>query len=173
MVKLIGVTHGLTLTSFFLHSERANLYPSIGIIKYLSNLPKKSRIGIEWLSENDWNEVNNIMREKTGGYFETSSYWDNLINTIKSIGHEIIFLEDKTLIKRIIDAQKELQKVNQHELFREENESSNEYNLKLINHNEEIHKADINYRKIHEIERDKSILERILENNLDVGIVGV
>lgn len=173
MVKLVGVTHGLSLTSFFGYSKDVDLYPSCGIIDYISNLPKKSKIGIEWLSKNDWNEVNYIMREKTGGYFKTSSYWDSLIEKIELIGHEMVFLEDKDLIKKIIDAQKELQKANQHELFREEDESSKEYSLKLINHNEEIHKADINCRKIHEIERDNSILKKSLENNLDLAIVGV
>lgn len=173
MVKLIGITHELNLTSFLGYSEVVDLFPSSGLNNYISRLPAKSRIGIEWLTENDWREINEIMSEETGGHFKASSYWDNLIDTVQSMEHEIIFLEDKNLIRKIIDAQKGLQKVNQHELFIEENESSSDYNLKLINHNEEINNANINYRKIHEIERDKSILNKILENNLDLAIVGV
>lgn len=171
MVKLIGVVHGLTLRNIFGNLKHLNLHPSERIINYIQNLHKNSRIGIESLSYEEFKEVSNEINNRNMVFIERDSYWEDIINIIRENGHQLFYLEEKAQWIKIIDAKRELGSKLQEELIREENESYESYNLRSIKLNEEVDKLKINYRKIHEIDRD-IILRKNALNDLELAIVG-
>jgi len=99
MIKLYGVVHGCSLITIFDSIEHAlRLTPSEEFIEDLKTLPKGSRIGIEYLSQEDWSEIQSYIDELADNegvnsfYYESSSsYWDNIINNCKKFGHEVVF----------------------------------------------------------------------------------
>ena len=107
MVKLIGVTHGVTLIDIF-GSEKIHFHPSEGIINYIQSLTKNSRIGIESMPETEFDYLNELMYKATRRPFEKEMYWENLAYVITENNHELIYLEQKGPWIKIIDKQTEI-----------------------------------------------------------------
>ena len=182
-VNLVGVVHCADQTDIFGRKKPVPLSPSDGFIDFLAELPS-SRIGIEWLKEGDWEEVNNHLSDtliKEGlppdsVYYPSAhnNYWNSILNRCNGV-HELFLLESKELWFKQNLASIEIakKKFELADLCQKGGESDFDYNVRLCNINDGIFRAQLFSRKILEIDRDGVLLKAINKNNLDLAIVGM
>ena len=90
MIRLFGVVHGGHVANFFEGIDREiDLKPTSELKEKLIQLPRDTKVGIEWLAEDDWKQVivnfRNLCLENclTGGYSVGDSYWEQIIKICK------------------------------------------------------------------------------------------
>jgi len=183
-VKLLGVCHGGHYIDF-LGMERGEIFvnPHPSLIAQLKSLPQGSRVGIETLSLEDMpvvvEEFDRVISENNlSGSFPSKScefYWSRVERNLKTLNLEPVFLERP---KEWFDYANVLVKIANQErlrgegLFLEEGESKFHYHWKLLKFNEADHALNLERRRIHEIERDNALLEKIAGERLDACVVG-
>ena len=188
MVKLIGVHHGGYEISLVTGRGEFPVRPSEELLKWLSGFPTGTRIGLESLTFGNFEEVKVDLarrslsmlndedeREYVTGYgSETERYWDFLRDFCMARGMNVVFLESKEAYFRCnqISIALQKQKARLRKLFKEEGESEIDYLKKLLNLNDDRYVAEINFREVHEIDREREILKAITETNVDVAILG-
>ncbi|MDO8460210.1 MAG: hypothetical protein Q7S74_03820 [Nanoarchaeota archaeon] len=194
MVYLYGVTHGGQWIDFLSgRSGEIDIIPTKEMIEDLSRFPKGTKIGLEALSKKDWGDVNLdlFMRpfdppeprfedDKIAmrPYYEDNNqaYWKNLEEICLNFGFEVVFLENKNIWLRYNESvikMVENEATRRNLLCKEEGESDEDYARKLIRFNSERYKENILSRKIHEIERDDSLLGAIKSSKVDISINGI
>ncbi len=183
MVRLYGVHHAVNISYGFLipKSRKLPVTPSSEFLTDLDSLPRRSRIGLECFDDQDWQDIKKHL-ELRGveadfwgfPHYDDNDrlYWGSIVEFLRKNGHEPVFLEDKETWKRYNEATIELGKCKEEELFHEDGESDYHYHGKLCRYNERYHKAEIYWRKIHEIDRDIKLLEAIKSNGVKAVIVG-
>lgn len=192
MVELYGIVHGCSNRSLDVDvvggraafvTEQVSLRPSTGFLREISEFPKGSMVGVEWLPENRWAELSDYLRtlaEREGipGMVNVKTdlpYWGRVMDACREAGHELVFLDDAEIYKRYYEATirfaKEHAKFD--DLCMEEGESDLDYTLKLLRMHEAEHRADIVRRRIHEIERDNALLQAIKSADVSHAIVGL
>jgi len=180
MVRLYGITHGASIDSFF-SSTPVYINPAIELLDDLAELPKGSKIGIEWFEESGWQEVQDDLAKRSFDaglhdipFFDglASYYWGILTSKLQRLGLQPVFLEDKFIWSRYNQAVVNLVNSNKEELFHE-SKSDRDYHIKLCEYNEARLELLLKSRKIHEIERDDALLSAIASGRLDAAIVGV
>lgn len=181
MIRLFGAIHGMSQRDLFGNTREIDLQPSYGFIEELRQFPIGTRVGIEWFSDTDWDEVKRVGMEaanesSTTLYFPKNSYWRQVIGACLGSGHEIVYLEDKEVWFRYLRAFVALARVKAkyQELYHDrDEESERDYHRKLITLNDEVHRAETETNRIHLIERDTSMLRRIASANLDTAAAGI
>lgn len=171
MVKLVGVSHNHVYLQGGRTRDGKRLTPSNKFLRYLNELPAKSRIGIEWLPDEDWEDLEQRIRE-IGGDFSPGDYWGTLKEEIESKGHEVVYLEEKKPWIDIIEAQRLVAEAQRADIEHEESRPEFELYKKQIEHEEAIFWASINYRELHERARDVILKRKTLESDLELAIVG-
>lgn len=181
MVKLLGIIHGVYGKNIFGgRVEDYNLGLDPVFLTEMENLPENARIGIEGFNEADWKELGDYTGEaclKNGFGMHALSFggldgWNPIINLLRSQGREIIFLENKQVYKKYIDALIKQLKWREKEIYQESKESNFDYNVKHSKHFSKLYKLEILARKIHEIDRDTAMLKAIKDLGIDVALVG-
>lgn len=179
MVKLYGITHGASINSLFF-STPINISPAPELLEDLAELPKRSRVGIEWFGETGWQEVQDHLTRRSfaaglegAPFFDdpASHYWGIIINELQRHCLQPVFLENKEVWLKYNQAVVDLAKERQNQLFHE-GESDRDYHEKLCRHNEARKKRVLATRRIHEIERDEVLLSAVSSGTLDAAIVG-
>lgn len=181
-MRLYGVVHGGYTRDFLGRMTKLHLIPTTSLFDELDQLPKGKRIGIENLSQEEFDEINSFS-EREGieqdfyGDFNilTDEYWDDLERICKNIGHEVILIDSKQLwlehCKATIKFGKEREKYD--DLCQEEGESEKDYHKKRVRLNEEIYNLERIAEKIKCIDREDALLQRILKDGLDVVVAGI
>ncbi len=188
MVILYGVTHSLTEEKLFgLFLRTIAVEPSAEFLGHLSRYPRGTKVGIEWLPEEEWEEVNrDLVRRYLDSitplaiglpYYEReiTDYWKKIKDFCQQKEYEIVHLEDKETFRRLNEAQISLARqrtIYGHFPRREEAEDL-EYYREMLECQEAYHRAEIIAKKIHQLERDGKLLEGIKANAVDVAIVGI
>ena len=179
MVHLYGVTHGASMDSFF-SSFPLFIRPAPEFLRDLATLPQGSRVGIEWFGGNDWEEVQDDLRQRVAAArieesprFDrsTADYWDIVLQTLHRFSLEPFFLEDKTLWLQYNQAL--VDSFVEQDIFKTKRESLIAYRIKLCRSNEQKRKKALAVRKIHELERDEMLLSAIGRSDLHAAIVGI
>lgn len=181
MIKLFGVVHGGYTRDILLQKREIELGPTLGLELKLRQLSPNSRVGIEYLSPEDRQKVEDHLREHclTNGlsvsYQPSNWYFERVAQICTSFEHEVVWLEDKDNWFRynlaIIEAGKIRGKY--YELDYEEGESDRDYHKKLVSLNEELYRAKIHSDRIHLIDRDEAILRNIVSKGCDVVVAGI
>ena len=189
MVELVGVTHGAWINNFII-STNVPLQPSFAFLSYLEKFPRGTRVGIESLSKDDFRLVREDQSKKnyeinfkyernyTKKYNrENEYYWDVLTSHLKKSGLDFIYLENIDtwfeINSAIVNDSMIRSKVFNEILFKEDGESEINYTKKLLTCNEMIHKAEIDYKKLHQQKRDNELLEEIARKEPNIAIVGL
>lgn len=193
MVHLYGMVHGGCVTSI-LGSRDFEVFPTQELMfDLLNKFQIGTRIGIEDLSKQDWADVawhlSNLPfsppeprfkddEPQARPYYKLSDhdYWGTLEELCSGLGFEVVFLEDKATwfkYNRSIVKRAENAAVRKNLLVQEEGESKDHYDRKRISFNLEKYKEDILIRKIHEIERDDKVLEKIKSSGVEAALVGI
>jgi hypothetical protein len=190
MVHLIGVVHEAALNhSLWGPLENIEVKPSKDLICYLSKFKEKTKVGLEHLSEYEFSEISldlalknyELMKNRPFKYhpeysFRTAKYFESLKSICENLGFEVFFLEKKETWlrynKALVRNARVRAAIYEDILFHSEEESDEEYSKKLYRCNDLIEKSETKLRKIHEIERDKELLDSISKQNLDLVIVG-
>lgn len=195
MVYLYGVVHGGEWKEFFGRSGEMRIYPSRELFEDLKKFPRGTKVGIENLSAQDWKEVRSHLAtlpfnppapivyeedrwpaERPVYSLSGEAYWKELIDMCSALGFETVFLEKKdawlkyneAIIKHVENEE------NRHNLlFFEKGESDEHYDRKRIGFNSNRHKEKILIRKIHEIERENQILDKIKSCGANLAFVGL
>ncbi|GEM_PF-2332430 len=179
MVRLYGIVHGASIQSLFF-SRPINIAPAPELLNDLAELPKGSRVGLEWFEGDDWHDVQEDLARKSfdaglqeAPFFDdpASHYWGILVDELQRHFLQPVFLENKDVWLKYNLAVVDLVKGSQSGLFHED-EDFREYNVKLCKYNEAKRKRILTSRRIHEIERDDALLSAVSSGNLDATIVG-
>ncbi len=194
MARLYGVMHGGWLCDIFSgHTSNLRIRPTEELLESLAQLPRGSNMGIESLSHEDKEEVNNHLSSlpfnppeprfsddypQVRPYYneESTEYWKVLEERCKHRGLNVVYLEDKNLWFTYNKATIRVaeNKAKWRNLFvKEWNESQEAYDMKRIRMNHERHCHEIRARKIHEIERDNALLRNIHNAHLHAVVVGL
>src|SRR3989344_2197239 len=178
MVQLIGVMHALIKRNFFGGCERLPVYPTDGLINKINEFPDKSRVGIEWFKHEDFKDIcDDLSRlcEESAldyvGFQSDEAYWVALRVRLKS-SLEIVFLEEKDLWLRINKAVIEEARKRGTDQQRRKDESVLAHRKRITTQDYDAHMAYIDYKRLHEIERDDKFLE-VIKSGLDVVISGI
>ena len=181
MVQLYGVAHHASAWSIA-GTWQVPISPAKEILFELGELPKGIKVGLEWFKEDELQKIVSDLKERCSdarlkeyAYYSTEQdlYWDVLIERCLRLGHEIIFLEDTPTWLDYNQAVVEKAIAYQERLYYEEQDTALTYHVKLCNHNEKDYRTELICRKVHEINREKRLLENIASNDLDVAIVGI
>ncbi len=182
MVHLIGVHHARRNLLFGiseLSCGEFRLIPSDEFLAYLSDFPNRTKIGLETFSDNDFQTVRNHLWSLApdGRYpLEHQQYWKVMFHVCERFEFPFECLEDKELWYKYNEAAVKVARLNEtiHEkvLFMEEGESDFHYSVKLARCNEARNKSQLKVRKIHELKRDRRLLERIAETGVEVVVCG-
>ena len=179
MVHLYGVTHeGQWITFFQGYAGRMIISPTEKLISDLSKFPRGTKVGLECMCKQDWEEVEahlfklpfnppeprfDDQEYASRPYYEKehNDYWVQLGRVCSNLGFEVIFLENKNVWfeynKTMVRfAENEAKRRNL--LVVEKGESDEHYDRKRIGFNVERYKEMIFVRKIHEIEDRKSVV---------------
>jgi hypothetical protein len=181
MIRLFGAMHGGYTTDILLQRREIELEPTLDLERRLKELPPNSRVGIENLSPENWQEVKEHLRELCltnglgGGYQSLNRYWEKVAQICNLSDHEVVWLEDKDNWIRYNHALVEAGKVRRKydELFHEKGESDRDYFRKLLSLNEELHRAQIQSDRIHLLDRDETILRNIASMGCDAVVAGI
>lgn len=194
MVYLYGIVHGGGITDLlFGHTRNIRVRPTQELIADLAKLPKGTKIGIENLSGADWKKVYDHLRhlpfnppeprfiedsidEKPFYDEDSASYWRVLEEECRRLGLNVVYIEDKEIWFRHNESIIKLAENNakrRNLLVKERRESEEDYDKKRISLNHERHQDVTLTRKIHEIDRDNSLLKKIRDCGLSVVIVGL
>ena len=169
------------MTDMFLQNHELEVMPSHEMVQTLRQLPAKSVVGIESLTEPNWNEVKADLEGAMqanglrGGYRSTNHFWYRLADIVMSEGHEVSWLEDKALWFKYHHAtvQLSLRGVKPSNLRQEDGESDEEHHRRFVGWREEVYRAKIAADKIHLLERDNAILRNIADSGAEVVIAGL
>ncbi|MBU0760700.1 MAG: hypothetical protein KJ600_00815 [Nanoarchaeota archaeon] len=194
MVHLVGVHHGMHVQSLGFRTSNHPTTSSRGFQLTLLRLPKGTRVGIEALQPEDWEEVKEDLEEIAWDNYEALSgeagidyrpsysdepnqYWEDLASMCQRISLKPVFLEDKATWLRynraVIRAQLLAARIHKRILFHPKGESESDYHRKLCRCNEAQHKAELRARKIHEIDRDNKLLEAMAREGVPIAAVGL
>jgi hypothetical protein len=189
MFYLYGILHGGTINSLAGYRGNIKIAPSLDFIEDLLRIPKGTKVGLESMKESDWDEVKfhlitlpfnppKSCEEDLRPYYTQShpTYWDILAKVCLDFDLEVVFLEDKKIwfgYNKMIVKNQENELRRKNKLFHKNGESEEHYDRKRIGFNTEKFKEDIYARKMHEIDRDNSLLKRIKSEGVDVAVVGV
>jgi hypothetical protein len=179
--RLYGVVHGYHTHDIFSSRRDYDIIPSRELQKELSQLPKGTRIGIEWFTDEDLKEVRDHFRKLTienelgGTSFHSETYWDGVVDLCQGLGHEVVFLEDTEPWKKYnqLVVENMVRELNRGELYSDSSETEREYHLKLINWNEEDWRWSTLIEQVHFLDRDAVLVENIEEQGLEVTICGL
>lgn len=182
MIRLFGVVHGGEVFDFLYGSRPITVHPTHGLRTCIEGLPKGSKVGIEYLGKDDWKEVkehlSDLCWEEAGceaGYAYGGMYWDLLESCCKNAGHEVVWLENKDVWFKYNEATVEFAKVRKKydDLYHEKGESDRDYHKKLVELNEERHRAIVGRDKVHLLDRDEAILQNISSSGVEVVVAGL
>ena len=179
MVILYGLTHGARAVGIFGGSQEIPILPSREFLGHLGKFPAGTKVGLEWWLEQEHQEVKEHLAELlvTANLSEFASYseyarwyWKEIIDVCKHKKYNLLFLEDKNIFFRCHEAIIEFQK--QEARLKQERESNrdNPSLEKTLLEQETRYHLYLQARKIHELERDDSLLKKIAP--VDVAIVG-
>jgi hypothetical protein len=179
MVKLYGVLSGGDLQDpFGIRRGCFSSEPSEELLNDLESLPKGTRVGIEWFTEEDNDFVKSYPAELCRKHKvdfewakESSGYWDQMIDFLAEMGHEVVFLENRDIWSRYLDQFALHAKAKQKKFVRRKNESRERYHRKLCNYNFRGYSTEKRAQYIHQIERDESLLKAIIDSDVGVAIV--
>ncbi len=193
MVNLVGVHHaGFNV---FLGEFKMNdfaVYPSENLLRILLRSPKETKIGLESLSEKDWKEVKEDLKNQVGENYDSlklddginyipsfsdvfDEYWNSLKVYLNKMDLDVVFLDNKELFLRYNELTIKKAKLEveiKKKLFQRKGESDFEYSKKLYGFNEERYNLEIKERKVHELERDTKLLEKIKSSRVNIAVVG-
>ncbi len=187
MTKIVGVTHGAS----DLFSGNLSLSPSKEFLRYLSQFPKGTKVGLETLSEDDWDYVREDIFNRGSDNYEILSnserdpphfslsddfYWNSLRNFCVGRDFKVVYLEDRNIWieynKSVIKSALLNARIHDKVLFHNNGESDLHYSRKLVRCNESNNRLSLKSEKIHKIDRDKEILDAIRKSGVDLAIVG-
>ncbi len=194
MVYLYGVIHGGRWNDFLTGSNgEIEIFPTAELITDLSRFPRGTRVGLESMSKEDWEDVRAHIvalpfnppeprfedrRFVPQPFYREGAfgYWDKLVDVCTGSGFDVVFLDDKNLWfkynKAIVQiAENEVRRSNL--LVKEKGESDEYYDRKRIGFNLDRCKEEISARRIHEIDRDTQLLQAIKSLKVDVAFVGL
>ena len=180
MATLLGVEHNL-----FMYED--NYFKSV--IKDLLNRShkKNGKIGIEFMPLEDWEEVKKDLERKTIdlktvhspdiNFYDfrlrydkkTEEFWRTTLNLAKEIENKIVFLDDKQDFFEYNSIQ-----VNILNLLMEKQEKTNfNDDLDYWNFAKNWWESRLSLEEFHKKKRNRNLLEKIEENNIDLAIVGI
>ena len=179
MVRLYGVMHGSQVQDILGRVTPIYNTPHPQLLKELVSLPKDSVVGIEDMPTEDWTEVEQDLDTKAINewllnapkYFTNHlSYWQPIVQCCQGASLEVVYLETKELWFTISDAL-----LDQARLTERASESTDErtYYREMCRKNDALFVAESKFRKIHELDRDKALLETVAQKSLDAVIVGI
>lgn len=179
MIRLFGAVHGGYTIDTLLQRREIELVPTSQLENRLRQLSPNSRVGIENLSPEDWQEVKSHLiahsPRPSAEYQSSNRYWERVAKICKSSGHKVVWLEDKDNLFKynhaIIEAGKVRGKYG--ELYHEEGESDRDQHRKFVSLNEELHRAQIKSDRIHLLDRDERILGKIALKKCDAVVAGI
>lgn len=178
MTYFFGVTHG-GFKHFFGLREEITIYPTNEMIRRINEFPSKSRVGVEWFSPEDFGEIcDNLsgLCEESGleyvGFGSDGTYWDSLLSRLKS-DLKIVFLEEKDIWLKINKAVVEKALNRSHEPEPKKDESVLAYRRRIISQDYDNHVAQINYERMHKIERNDKFLEVVGGEGLQIVVSGI
>ncbi|MEK6848813.1 MAG: hypothetical protein AABX65_04240 [Nanoarchaeota archaeon] len=131
----------------------------------LSQLPTGSRIGIED-TEKKYDYVTKL-KEKGLPIEEDKVarfYWEEIISFCKSRGLEVVYLDSDELYEKVGRIQ--------HWIFQLKNAKKNKPSVISLKRKREIYSLETEVEYIFQVEREKSLIERIKETKLDVVLLG-
>lgn len=181
VVRLFGVHHGSQVSSLFGGAREVPVHPSPDFLSELGSLQHGTKIGVEALSDEDWREVSeHLARESLAAGMDreahypptTPGYWRELRAACQEFGHEVVDLDDKELWFNYNAAVLQYAKYAA-PFYTRKSESEASYHGRLCGRNEKKYAKEIAMRKIHEIDRDSRLLERIASTGVDAAIVGL
>jgi hypothetical protein len=188
MVKLVGVCHGGYYGDLWAGGSQLSVRPSEQFLKWLGEFPVGTKVGLETLSIQDFEEVRIDLAKKflkrltaeheqeylTQYGSQDERYWNFLRVFCMERGMKVILLDSKKAYfkynDRMVESQK--QKANIKTLFHDEGESELDYLRKLCLRNDAKYVAEIKSREAHEIHRERKILEAIAQSEVDVAVIG-
>jgi len=179
MVKLFGVVHGGHEENLLGGRRDFDMAPTSGLEDALRQFPTGSRIGIENLSPEDWQEAKDQLSSLNDDfgtevyYISLQGYWDSIARICRSCGYEVVWLEDLTKWKLYNHGIVRLAKLHKEDLIFEETDNEQSYFKKRITLNENKLNAQTFAESIHLIERDEKILENISRSDLAAVVAGV
>ncbi|MBS3078808.1 hypothetical protein J4218_01680 [Candidatus Pacearchaeota archaeon] len=182
MVHLVGVHHAGFNSLFGIPELTVNqfgLIPGDDFLTFLSDFPDGTKVGLETFTTGDFETVQDHLASlRLDGRYpsEHNKYWDALKSVCGKFRFPYECLEDTRLWYKYNQLMVNFTRLNEviHErvLFQEEGESDFHYNVKLAKCNELRHRSQLKVKQVHELDRDKRLLERIAEAKVDIAIVG-
>ena len=180
MVHLYGVVHCMEQQSLF-ESRIVPVYPDRLLLISLGRFPRGTKIGLEFFTADDKSRLEEDLYQRMLRHDVTMDlrfprafdhFWESLERSCNEMGHEVVFLEDSDVWfmynQACVDAV-----IGNEELFRDEGESDQHYDRKRLLHNLRNHRMALAIRKVHEIDRDLAILNRIRETGVGIAVVGI
>lgn len=158
-IRLYGVLHGAE-NEFNLP---INIHPSVGLTANLCGLPKNSKVGIEYFQEcYSGGKIHNIDSDY-GIKFDPQiiQYWQEVLDVLTCFKHVPVFLDDMETYKRYLLKVKELGFVN--------------IPMKAIfdrTMNKRAYRAIVEKENIFVVERERKMLERIVEEKPEIVLIG-
>ena len=179
MVILYGLTHGAREIGIFGGSREIAILPSREFLDHLARFPTGTKVGVEWGFEQQRQEVQRNLSELCRmanlpgeGYYSehAARYWNEIITTCRKKKYNLLLMEDKNIWFRYHEAIIELQK-HEARLKRERESGHDDSSLeKTLQEQEAGYHLYLQSRKIHEIDRDDSLLQKI--SQVDIALVG-
>jgi len=194
MVYLYGVTHGGYWSNLLTgYAGEMNISPTRELVADLSRFPRGTRVGLEFMSEQYWREVqlhlltlpfnppdprfeDQEFASRPSYAADKAYYWDILQKVCSGLGLDVVFLEDKNLwleYNKVLIRSAENGARRSNLFVKEKGESDEHYERKSIVFSLERHEEVISARKIHEIDRDNQLLKAVKSLGVDVVFVGI
>jgi hypothetical protein len=137
----------------------------------VDSLPANSRVGVEWLSKEDWAPIEQKWKEN-GREPSSGFYWEELIGKIESKGHQVVYLEEQDPWEKLVDRQKAMDDISKEKLNEDDSRPASEWYKTLIDHEERQFWASTSCIEVYQTERDAVIKKNTLGGNLELAIVG-
>ncbi|HLD05787.1 MAG TPA: hypothetical protein VJG90_08770 [Candidatus Nanoarchaeia archaeon] len=185
MVKLFGVNHGGRQQEVDGSTWEVYVRPSSELLSELSQLPKGARVGIEWLSRQDWDRVHEhvetlivergLIEKFRAGYDSSLDYWDWMERFCLDQGLSVVYLEEVECYLnynrvKIIELQ---HTARLQEMCPKRGERDLDFMVRVSAARDAEYRAKIRARKVHEIERENALLRVIEESDLTAALVGL
>ena len=183
--EIYGIIHGGFKDFCGMHAGELFVEPSFEVMERLSNLPKHTKIGVEYFSELCKNAV--IVRDSINVdgkriEFDKGSdyYWKDIFRIIKDNELDVVFLDDMTAMientRKLLEAEKirkSLEELEHEVIIKQENLFPNSSNNEIGNLREQLYKTVIEAEYIHIVKREEKILENLLKNKPKIAIMGL